>query len=370
MQDFRAGFDSRKRGSALNCYLDDRRNVTLSPRELWDLYDSEGRPLGRAGFRGVPLKEGEYHLVVQAWVRNADGEYLIQKRAADLASLPGMWATTAGSAIPATCPRGEPSSDWARASLTKLRFLPMIRILNRGDRGVRDVIGGGCDSLDTRMANRKQIIAMGGGGFSMEPDDLLLDHYILGAAGRKDPAVCFLPTASGDSADYIVRFYSTFSKLPCRPHHLSLFRQPRDLKSAVEECDVIYVGGGNTRNMLAIWKSCGLDALLLEVWERGVVLCGLSAGAICWFECGHTDSAGTLNPMKCLGFLKGSCTPHYDGEGERRGSYHTFLESGELPAGYALDDGAAVHFVGGELAEMSPPEKRRGLFVCNSRMAG
>lgn len=206
--------------------------------------------------------------------------------------------------------------------------------------------------FDIDMAKTKQIIAMGGGGFSMEPDNLLLDRYIIEAAGKEDPVVCFLPTASGDSSDYIVRFYAAFSQLPCRSRHLSLFRQPRDLKSFIEECDVIYVGGGNTRNMLAIWKSCGLDALLWEAWKRGVVLCGLSAGAICWFEYGHTDSSGTLDPMNCLGFLKGSCTPHYDGESERRGSYHTFLQSGELPAGYALDDGVAAHFIGAELAEV------------------
>lgn len=199
---------------------------------------------------------------------------------------------------------------------------------------------------------KQQIIAMGGGGFSMEPENLLLDEYVVQAAGRPDPVVCFLPTASGDSPDYIMRFYSAFTKLPCRPRHLSLFRQPRELRAVLEECDVIYVGGGNTRNMLAIWRSCGMGTILREAWERGVVLSGLSAGAICWFAQGLTDSAGGLDPLGCLGFLPGSCTPHYDGESERRAAYHRLIQEEDLPGGYALDDGAAAHFIGDKLSEV------------------
>jgi dipeptidase E len=193
---------------------------------------------------------------------------------------------------------------------------------------------------------KRHIIAMGGGGFSMEPDNLLLDRYVLQQARKPNPVVCFLPTASGDSDGYIVRFYTAFSTLPCRPRHLSLFREPADLAAIVAECDVIYVGGGNTRNMLAIWRACQLDSLLRRAWESGVVLCGISAGAICWFEHGHTDSAGMLGTLSCLGFLPGSCTPHYDGEPGRRPSFHALVQQGALPAGYAIDDGAALHFIG------------------------
>jgi dipeptidase E len=114
----------------------------------------------------------------------------------------------------------------------------------------------------------RQIIAMGGGGFSMEPDNLLLDRYILEQARVADPTVCFLPTACGDADSYIVRFYAAFSTLPCRPRHLSLFRQPPNLEAIVSECDVIYVGGGNARNMLAIWRAAGLDALLLSRFRQ------------------------------------------------------------------------------------------------------
>lgn len=201
------------------------------------------------------------------------------------------------------------------------------------------------------MDNR-HIIAMGGGGFSMEPDNLRLDRYILRQARTENPSVCFLPTASGDSDAYIVRFYGAFSTLPCRPFHLSLFRQPADLEAVIGKCDVIYVGGGNTRNMLAIWRACGLGALLRRAWENGVVLCGISAGAICWFEHGHTDSAGPLGAMECLGFLPGSCSPHYNGEAARRPSFHSLIQQGKLPAGYAIEDGAAIHFTGATIAEV------------------
>lgn len=197
--------------------------------------------------------------------------------------------------------------------------------------------------------NPPQIIAMGGGGFSMEPENPALDRYVLGQSGKENPVVCFVPTATGDSLDYTKRFYDAYSKLPCQPRHLSLFKPPVDLAAFVEECDVIYVGGGNTRNMLAIWREWGFDKLVRAAWERGTVLCGLSAGAICWFEQGHTDSAGPYAPMQCLGFLAGSCTPHYDGEPGRRPSVHEYLTSGKLISGYALDDGAALHFRGREL---------------------
>lgn len=196
--------------------------------------------------------------------------------------------------------------------------------------------------------SKKQIIAMGGGGFSMEPDNLLLDAYVVSACEKPQPTIGLLPTASGDSDWLISRFYRAFNTLPCRPKHIPLFRQPVDLPAEVEACDALYVTGGNTRNLLAIWKASGMDRLLRDAWERGVVLAGLSAGAICWFEQGHTDSTGCLTAMDCLGFLPGSCSPHYDGEAQRQGSYHELLKSGKIRSGLALDDGAAAHYLGAE----------------------
>ena len=204
------------------------------------------------------------------------------------------------------------------------------------------------------MANVRQIVAMGGGGFSMEPENPLLDQYILGLAEREKPRVCFLPTASGDSARYITRFYSAFSNFSCTPTHLSLF-QPSvaDLRSFVLEQDIIYVGGGNTKSLMALWREWGLDQILREAWEAGIVLSGLSAGSICWFEEGVTDSVpGSLNPLPCLGFLKGSHCPHYDGEPERRPAYQRLLLEGLISDGYAADDGVGLYFVGDRLEQI------------------
>lgn len=196
----------------------------------------------------------------------------------------------------------------------------------------------------------RQIIAMGGGGFSMEPENLTLDRYVLAQAPTAEPRVSFLPTASGDADAYALRFYSAFSGLPCRPSHLMFFRRTPDLKEHVLSQDVLYVGGGNTKSMLGVWREYGLPEILREAWEAGVVLAGLSAGAICWFEQGLTDSfEGELRPLQCLGLLKGSACPHYDGDPVRRPTYHSLVRTGVLLPGLALDDGAAVHFVDNEI---------------------
>jgi peptidase E len=187
---------------------------------------------------------------------------------------------------------------------------------------------------------------MGGGGFSMEPDNPLLDNYVLGLIDRAHPRVCFLPTASGDDPAYIVRFYEAFASRDCRATHLPLFnRRHEDLRVLLLDQDVIYVGGGNTANMLAIWRVHGVDQVLREAWQAGVVLCGVSAGAVCWFETGITDSFGpTLRPLPAgLGFMAGSYCAHYDGEPQRRPVYRQSVAGGMIP-GIAADDGAAVHY--------------------------
>jgi len=197
----------------------------------------------------------------------------------------------------------------------------------------------------------RQIIAMGGGGFSSEPENLLLDRYILKQAGKASPRVCFVPTASGDSADYIARFYQAFQTLDCEPSHLSVYDGPSgDWRDYVLSKDVIYVGGGNTRNLLTLWRDWTLDRIMREAWEQGIVMTGTSAGSICWFEDGLTDSIpGTLAPLQCLGLLKGSNCPHYDSESQRRSSYQQFVGSGQISPGIACDDGVALHFVNDNL---------------------
>ena len=191
-----------------------------------------------------------------------------------------------------------------------------------------------------------QIIAMGGGGFSMEPRNLALDAYVLAQARSEVPKVLFVPTASGDSDGYIARFYAAFSGFRCQPQHLPLFRTSGVLRDTVLGQDVVYVGGGNTRSMLAVWREWGLPEILREALDSGCVLAGVSAGAICWFDQGVTDSSPRkLDALNGLGFLGGSCCPHYDGEAERRPAYRDLLRRGEIAGGHAIDDGAAIHFV-------------------------
>lgn len=200
----------------------------------------------------------------------------------------------------------------------------------------------------------KQVIALGGGGFSMEPENPLLDQYVLNQSDKIIPKICFIPTASGDSDNYISRFYNFFEKQNCKPSHLSLFKpQTKDLENFLLEKDIIYVGGGNTKNLLVLWKEWGLNSILNKAWGQGIILAGISAGSICWFEEGVTDSFGDeLEPLKCLGFLKGSNCPHYDGEANRRPSYQELIATGKIKSGFATDDGVALHFIDQELKEI------------------
>lgn len=193
-----------------------------------------------------------------------------------------------------------------------------------------------------------QIIAIGGGGFltASEPG---LDRYVLEQSGMDKPRIGFIATASGDSASALVKFYTRFSTLSCHPSHLSFFDRTPDLSSWVAAQDVIYVGGGNTKSMLAVWRAWNLPNLLDHAMRKGTLLAGISAGAICWFNSGVTDSMeGNLQPLPCLGFLSGSCCPHYSGEPERRPAYEGFVGTGAMQGGIAIDDGAAVHFINGK----------------------
>jgi len=197
----------------------------------------------------------------------------------------------------------------------------------------------------------------------MEPRNPMLDDFVLSLARRKHrPRVCFVGTASGDSDSYIRRFHEAFPPSRAAATHLAFFeRTVCDLKSFVMDQDVIYVGGGSSANMLAVWRLHGLDKVLRAAWNAGVVMAGISAGAICWFEDGLTDSFGM--PLRGLndglGFLRGACCPHYDGEKERRPALLDLVKRG-FPTTLALDDGAAAHFAGTRLREVvsSRPKAR------------
>jgi peptidase E len=196
-----------------------------------------------------------------------------------------------------------------------------------------------------------QIVAVGGAVLVPETGNVALERYILDACGAPKPRVAFVPTASGDDPAYVARFYETYGRLGASLDVLRFFRRtPEDLRAYLFEFDVVHVGGGNTRSMLAVWRHWGFDAILREAWQRGILLCGSSAGSICWFERGLTDSvAGELTAMEGLGFLGGSNCPHYDGEKERRPAYRRFVETGLISEGIACDDGAGLHYRGTDL---------------------
>jgi dipeptidase E len=199
----------------------------------------------------------------------------------------------------------------------------------------------------------QRILAIGGSSVMASSTDWPLHQYLLDLSGRERPRVCFIGTASGEDASYRAGFYATFAR-HAETSHLDLFgRTIEDAGAFLREQDVIYVGGGNTANMLAIWRLHGIDKALHAAWESGVLLAGSSAGAICWFEAGLTDSFGPgLAPLKDgLRFLSGSFCPHYDSESLRRPRYEETVGSGALPDGYAADDGVGLLFNGRQLEE-------------------
>jgi len=197
----------------------------------------------------------------------------------------------------------------------------------------------------------RHIVGLGGGGETLA-QTMRLYHYVVGLTGKERPRMLYVPTAIGDDPEGIVAFYERFGSI-VEPSHLRTFPwPPEDLRELILGQDAICVNGGNTANMLAIWRVHGIDALLREAWENGIVLWGASAGMICWFEAGITDSFGPqLGGMDCLGFIPGSACPHYDGEERRRPRYRELIDGG-FPEGVAADDGVGIHYLGTEIAEI------------------
>lgn len=192
-----------------------------------------------------------------------------------------------------------------------------------------------------------------GGGFSTG-EHLDLDQRLLELTGKARPKICFIPTASGDADIYIERFYIAFKQLECEPTHLSLFAYDgRDLDEFLSTQDAVYVGGGNTANLLSVWRRHGLDTALTKAYKRGLVLAGISAGSCCWFDECLTDSFGPFAPLNDgLGLLSGSFCPHYNTEEGRPEKFAGAIQRGDLRPGVALDDGAGAIYLNGELSEV------------------
>jgi peptidase E len=212
-------------------------------------------------------------------------------------------------------------------------------------------------------ARPPQIVAFGGGGFSMEWGNTLLDDHLLALTGVERPRVCFLPTASGDADHYVVRFYRAFPATRCEPSHISLFRRETgvgDPRAHLLAQDLVYVGGGSLVSLLGTWRAHGIDTALRDAWQAGVVMCGGSAGSLCWFaEAVSSFHEGPPRRLEGLGFLPWSNAVHYCDEPGRRSAFCEAVTEGMAP-GYGAGDAAALHFVGTELSEVvcSRPDAR------------
>ena len=195
----------------------------------------------------------------------------------------------------------------------------------------------------------KQIIAIGGGGFGREIKDLKIEKYIVNQCANKNPSICFIPTATGDDTTYIENFYKTFDSLGCKTSHIDFFKRTIKLKEHIDDQDIIFVGGGNTKSMLAVWKDWGLDNILKNAYENGTIMSGVSAGAICWFEKGITDSwKDHQSILPCLSFVKGVCCPHYDEEPERIPYVKEILQEKKINKCIAIEGFCALHLINDE----------------------
>jgi len=196
---------------------------------------------------------------------------------------------------------------------------------------------------------KKHIVAIGGGGFGRNDSSYLIEKYILKLSKISIPKICFLPTATGDSDNYIVRFYTIFNRLNCKPSHIDFFKRTINLKKHIMEQDVVFVGGGNTKSMLAIWNDWGMSELLKDAYNAGVVMSGVSAGAICWFSSGITDSwENELKILPCLDFISGTCCPHYDEEPSRIPYVKKIILEEKITNCIGIEGGSAMHFVDGK----------------------
>ncbi|MBK17037.1 MAG: peptidase E [Prochlorococcus sp. SP3034] len=191
---------------------------------------------------------------------------------------------------------------------------------------------------------KRNIIAIGGGGFGRSLGNLEIERYIVSLAPMKRPRICFIPTASGDNDLYKLNYYRAFSQLNCNTSHLDFFARTEDLEKKILDQDIIYVGGGNTKTMLAVWRDWGLDTILKKAYKKGIVMSGVSAGAICWFNRGITDSySKNLRIIDCLGFVEGIACPHFDEESEREPFVNSMIEKQIIESCICIEGNCAIH---------------------------
>jgi len=192
----------------------------------------------------------------------------------------------------------------------------------------------------------KQIIAIGGGGFGRQIKDLKIEKYIVNQSKNKNPSICFIPTATGDDQGYIENFYKAFDSLNCETSHIDFFKRTIKLDKHIAGQDIVFVGGGNTKSMLAVWREWGLDNILKNAYQSGVIMSGVSAGAICWFNKGITDSWKDHQAiLPCLGFVDGVCCPHYDEEPERIPYVKEILNNKQIDECIAIEGFCALHLI-------------------------
>ena len=192
----------------------------------------------------------------------------------------------------------------------------------------------------------KQIISIGGGGFGRSLGELRIEKYIINQCKSNKPKICFIPTATGDDSGYINNFYRAFNTLDCIPSDISFFKRTINLREHILNQDIIFVGGGNTKSMLAVWRDWGLDIILKEAYNKGIIMSGVSAGAICWFDKGITDSwSHDLAIMDCLGFVNGTCCPHYDEEPNRRPFVEKELVNKNIDSCISIEGFNALHLI-------------------------
>jgi len=190
----------------------------------------------------------------------------------------------------------------------------------------------------------KNIVAIGGGGFGRSLGSLAIEKYIISLVNKKNPKICFIPTASGDNDLYKLNFYRAFSELKCITSHIDFFSRTEDLEEKVSTQDIIYVGGGNTKSMLAVWKEWNLHEILKKAYENGIVMSGVSAGAICWFDKGITDSySDRLEIIDCLGIVKGIACPHFDEEKERKPYVYEIIQKEIIKSCICIEGNCALH---------------------------